>query len=184
MMISRGFFCDLFLECISMTVNTASQATRLILGANDLKAGVSGRFNFHMLSPIMIGLVTPMVVIGLIDPTVLQHGRVIIFTLLLSLLLIATVLFAVSIMWPGEVTSVIVDVKTRKVEFVQSGFLANSSVEVHFDQIAAIGFASRYDRDGYMTNAAEIQLRDGQRVALPATTAPETLAAARRALGK
>ena len=64
-----------------------------------------------------------------------------ILALLVSLLVLSTLLFALSLVWPGETTSVIFHVKTRKVEFVQSGLLANSSVEVHFDQMASIGVA-------------------------------------------
>jgi hypothetical protein len=78
---------------------------------------------------------------------------------------------------------VIVHVKSRKVEFVQSGLLANSSVEVHFDQVASIGVEARFDRDGYAFSQAEVRLRDGQRVPLPPGTTPELIATARNALG-
>ena len=43
--------------------------------------------------------------------------------------------------------------------------------------------ASHFDSDGYPFSQAEIRLRDGQRVALPDGTTPDTIASARRMLG-
>ena len=99
------------------------------------------------------------------------------------MLMVTTLLFAVSLLWPGDVTAIVIDTKARRVEFIQSGVLATSSVEVHFDQITALGLASRFDDDGYPFTQSEIQLRDGQRVALPPGSTPEMIIAARRALG-
>ena len=166
-----------------MSTATTASSSRLILGSGQSGIGVTGRFNMHMLSPILLGLATPMMVIGIIDPAIIQHGRVIIFALLASMLLVATLLFAASLLWPGDVTAIVIDTKARRVEFVQSGLIATSSVEVHFDQIAALGMASRFDDDGYPFTQSEIQLRDGQRVALPSGSTPEMILAARRALG-
>ncbi len=166
-----------------MSTQTTIPQSRLVLGVDQSSSSVSGRFNLHMLSPILLGLAAPMMVIGVIDPSIIQHGRVIIFALLASMLMVATCLFAASLLWPGDVTAIIVDAKARKVEFVQSGVLATSSVEVHFDQIAALGLASRFDDDGYPFSQPEIQLRDGQRVALPAGSTKESIEAARRVLG-
>ena len=166
-----------------MSTATTASSSRLILGSGQSGIGVTGRFNMHMLSPILLGLATPMMVIGIIDPAIIQHGRVIIFALLASMLLVATLLFAASLLWPGDVTAIVIDTKARRVEFVQSGLIATSSVEVHFDQIAALGMASRFDDDGYPFTQSEIQLRDGQRVALPPGSTPEMILAARRALG-
>ena len=166
-----------------MSTATTASSSRLILGSGQSGIGVTGRFNMHMLSPILLGLATPMMVIGIIDPAIIQHGRVIIFALLASMLLVATLLFAASLLWPGDVTAIVIDSKARRVEFVQSGLIATSSVEVHFDQIAALGMASRFDDDGYPFTQSEIQLRDGQRVALPPGSTPEMILAARRALG-
>lgn len=166
-----------------MAVTAAVDTSKIVLGSSIGAGGIASRFNMHMLSPIILGLASPMLMMGLIDPAGLRHGRLVILALLVSLLVLATVLFAMSLFWPGDTSSVIFHVKPRKVEFVQSGLLANTSVEVHFDEIAAIGIASRFDRDGYPFTQAEIRLRDGQRVALPPGTEPETIAAARRALG-
>jgi hypothetical protein len=166
-----------------MSVALQTPGTRLVLGASGSGDGEASRFNLHMLSPILLGFTAPILAIGLIDPAGLTHARYIIVALLASLLLLASVIFGLSLLWPGEITSIVFDTKTRKIEFVQSGLLANSSIEVHFDQVANIGVASRFDRDGYPFTQAEIQLRDGQRVALPADTTKESLAAARRALG-
>ena len=166
-----------------MSTATTASSSRLILGSGQSGVGVTGRFNLHMLSPILLGLATPMMVIGIIDPAIIQHGRVIIFALLASMLLVTTLLFAASLLWPGDVTAIVIDTKARRVEFVQSGLVATSSVDVHFDQIAALGMASRFDDDGYPFTQSEIQLRDGQRVALPSGSTPEMILAARRALG-
>lgn len=155
----------------------------VVMGQNEPGRSIMGGFNMHMLSPITLGLSSPLLMIGLFDPAGLRHGRLVILALLVSMLVLSTVLFALSLVWPGETTSVIFHLKARKVEFVQSGLLANSSVDVHFDQIAAIGLASRFDRDGYPFTQAEVRLRDGQRVALPPGTKPETVALARSALG-
>ena len=172
-----------FWKSFKMSMQTVIPQSRLVLGIDQSNNPVSGRFNLHMLSPILLGLAAPMLVIGVVDPSIIQHGRVIIFALLAPMLMVATVLFAASLLWPGDVTAIIVDSKARKVEFVQSGVLATSSVEVHFDQIAALGLASRFDDDGYPFSQPEIQLRDGQRMALPAGSTKESIEAARRVLG-
>jgi hypothetical protein len=166
-----------------MSSAVVSADHRLVLGSSNDDSNEPSRFNLHMLSPILLGLATPMVVISLLDPAGVMHGRLLVVGMLVSIFAVAVVLFALSLLWQGEVTTVIFDTKSRRVEFVQSGLLANSSVEVHFDQVVALGVASRFDRDGYPFTQAEIQLRDGQRVALPPGTRPETIAAARKALG-
>jgi hypothetical protein len=165
-------------------VSVASAANqRLVLGSSNENSLEPSRFNLHMLSPVLLGLATPMLVITLLDPAGVWHGHLLVVGLLVSIFAVAVVLFALSLLWQGDITTVIFDTKSRRVEFVQSGLLANTSVEVHFDEVVALGVASRFDRDGYPFTQAEIQLRDGQRVALPPGTKPETLAAARKALG-
>lgn len=166
-----------------MQAASVQDPSKIVLGTTETGRSAVRGFNMHMLSPIILGLSSPLLMIGLFDPGALRHGRLVILALLVSLLVLSTVLFALSLVWPGETTSVIFHIKTRKVEFVQSGLLANSSVEVHFDQIASIGVASRFDRDGYPFTQAEVRLRDGQRVALPPGTKPATVATARQALG-
>lgn len=165
-------------------VSTPTAAdSRLVLSANQGERSMARGFNLHMLSPVLIGLATPLLLIGILDPAGLRHGRLIILTLLVSLLAVSTVMFALSLLWAGDTTAIIIDGKARKVEFVQGGLLADTSVEVDFDQIAAIGVASRFDRDGYPFVQSEIRLRDGRRVALPAGTPGESVAAARTVLG-
>jgi hypothetical protein len=168
-----------------MTSQMLPSEQRFVIGSAEA-AGGSARsgFNLHMLSPILIGLTLPVLVIGLIDPAALRHVRGFVLMMLVAGFVMATVLFALSLLWQGEVAAVVFNKATQKIEFVQTGMLANTGVEIHFDQVASIGIASRFDPDGYPFSQAEIQLRDGQHIALPAGTTPQKIADALRILGR
>lgn len=166
-----------------MTTATSAAELRLTLTSSAEQGVDHTGFNLHMLSPIMVGLTIPMLVVGFIDPSSLQQGRSVLFMLLAAIFVLTTILFGLSLLWQGELTAVIFHNQQRKIEFVQSGLLANTSSDVTFDQVVTIGIASRFDEDGYPYSQAEIQLRDGQRIALPAGVTSEMIAAARRALG-
>ena len=168
-----------------MTNQAHFAAAPVVLGeTRNGEAGAQAGFNFHMLSPILVGLTLPMLVIGLLDPSGLRPGRPMVMAFLVTVFVLSAVLFAASLIWQGEIKSIIFHSESRKVEFVQVGLLANTSSHVHFDQVVAIGTASRFDADGYPFSQAEIQLRDGQRIALPPGTLPADLAAARVMIGR
>jgi hypothetical protein len=168
-----------------MPAQTCTTDTRIVLG-DALPTGhrTGRRLNLHLALPVLLGLSTPLLVVALIDPAVLGHGRVIIQILLTTLFLISTVLFAASLLWPGDISAIIFDPKARVVEIVQSGLIATTRFDVPFDQVVQVGPSSTYDHDGYIVAHADLVLRSGRRLPLPANTSAAAVAAARRALGK
>lgn len=166
-----------------MTPLLAANSSVFVLGTVASDSHGERRFNLHLLPPVLIGLAVPLISIGILDPAGLRHARVVIIALLLGLLVIAALLFLLSLVSTAEVRAVVFDRRSRRIGLVQSGILADVTVEVAFDQVRSIGAATRFDRDGYRYNQAEIVLRDGRRIALPEGTSSEAISRAKTLLG-
>jgi hypothetical protein len=83
---------------------------RLILSTTESAGDTSETgFNLHALSPILLGLVTPFLVIHYIDPNALREIRFAVWIGLVVLFFLATGLFVYSAMNPGRIVSVVFD---------------------------------------------------------------------------
>ena len=135
-------------------------------------------------APLIIGLVAPILVFLLIDPSVLLNAPFLVSTILLPLLGFSVAVYAYSVLNPGDVAGVIVDREKRYVELVQANFFATRRTTLAFGEIASVRMASEYDQDGYAEPRAELILETGETVALASITSAAELQALKAALGR
>ncbi len=162
----------------------AEQGSSFVLsdGSVDPEAGFVSRIG-RAASPAIIGLVAPILLMMIVDPGMLKHARFLIIAVLIPMLVISIGIYAYSVLNPGEVCGLVVDAASRKLELVEANIFASRKTEVSFSEIANARVVAGYDRDGYATSIAELVLRNGQRVPLPAGTAAAQVKALRLAIG-
>lgn len=120
-------------------------------------------------SPVLIGILAPIIVVALVEPSLLRHAHFMIMAVMLPMLLISISIYAYSVINPGDVSGLIVDAGHRKLQLVQSNIFAMRRTELSFNEVSAIRVTSLYDRDGYATQRAELELQSGQSIGLPST---------------
>lgn len=134
-------------------------------------------------SPMMVGLIAPFIVLALIEPAALRHIRFLTIAVLLPTLLIAVALYAYSVLSPGVVCGVVVHRDVRHLELVQANAFSIRRLPLAFTDIAAARIVETYDRDGYGTREAVLILHSGERIALPEGTTAGDIAAIKTAVG-
>lgn len=164
--------------------NLFRDGERLVLtpANNDNAVPIAG-MNHAMISPILIGMVVPFLLLYLIDPAILRHVRLVVWIALSLMFVITTVLFMISLWCTGTLTGVICDRNRRSVELLWQTPLSTKSQEVPFKDVSALRVRAQYDDDGYTDSAAELILRSKQCVTLPAGTTETQLAPMRAAIG-
>lgn len=118
-------------------------------------------------SPILIGVMAPILAAALIEPSLLKHSRFMIVAVLAPMMFLSIGIYTYSVLNPGEVSGLIADPSRRTLQIVQSNMFALRRTDLQFNEISAIRLASQYDRDGYAIQRAEMELRSGQRIGLP-----------------
>ncbi len=157
---------------------------RLVLsdGTIDPEAGrVQGLANAA--SPVILGLVAPILLMMVIDPSMLRHAQFLIVAVLIPMLFISIGLYAFSVFNPGEVAGLIADPSRRILEVVQSNWFATRRTELPFNEVGAIRLTSVYDHDGYAVQRGEIELQSGTRIELPAGLGSSEVNALKLAVG-
>lgn len=135
------------------------------------------------LSPLLIGFALPFLVIGYFHPTALQHVRFV-FPLVLGLVFVAALLlFILSVFSPRMLVAALVDPGRKQLVLVENSLFARAEVVFALDQIGNIAMNRYYDEDGYPTMVAELTLRSGDKIALPAGVDAEAVRTMRAALG-
>lgn len=133
----------------------------------------------YVLVPILIGLMSPVLVISLIDPKALTNGGALLHVYLLAIFVVATGIYAWSVLDPGDVTRITFDKAARKVIAERAGLFARSQIEFDFADVASIRFETHYDDDGYQTSVPVLVLAGRQTLPLPAGTTEADVAAMR-----
>lgn len=153
---------------------------RLVLtdGNVDPDAGI-----LHATSPFIIGLIGAVLGMALIAPEMLRHGQVIVASLLIPALIVSVGLYAWSVINPGDVSGVIADPTTRTLEIIQSNAFASRRTGIAFADIARIGVATAYDKDGYSARAAVLTLRNGEKMQLGISLDDNQFSALQRLIG-
>jgi hypothetical protein len=162
---------------------STSRETRVLLAGDGGAGAVASGLNLHAIAPILIGLAAPVIVLSLMSPAFLAHARFLILALLCGLFLVATVLFAMSLLLHGPLSALSIDTEGRAIELVYSGMFANKGVQIPFSDIASLKLTTHYDDDGYRFAAPELVLRNGSRMLLPIAASEMELQAARRLIG-
>jgi len=135
-------------------------------------------------SPLLIGLLIPLVVAYVLDFSALRHIRFLITLLLFSLMIVAAALYAASVLTAGEVRGLVVDTKRRLVEFVVDGMFASSRMVVPFDEIASVRRTRVGGREGLSEARVLVELRGRELIELPESTSDADIAAIMSSLGR
>ena len=142
----------------------------------------SGRW--HLLLPVLIGLLAPTLALLLVDARALASFSVMIQMYLIAMLIIATGAFVISIFDQGEVTKVVFDKANKVVAVERTGLLATRLTEIPFVDIASIRIETRYDDDGYQAAVPVLTLSSRETIPLPAGTGETEVAAMRAIIGR
>ncbi len=142
----------------------------------------SGRW--HLLMPVLIGLLAPLLALLLVDARALVNFSVMIQIYLIAMLIIATGAFLISIFDQGEVTNVVFDKANKVVAVERTGLLATKLTEIPFVDIASIRIETRYDDDGYKAAVPVLTLSSRETIPLPAGTGEAEVAAMRAIIGR
>ncbi len=149
--------------------------------------GMNGKPRFgrwHLLMPVLIGLIAPVLALLLVDPRALASFSVMIQIYLIALLIVATGAFVISIFDQGDVTKVIFDRTSKVVIIERTGLLSRKLTEVPFVDIANIRIETRYDDDGYTAAVPVMTLSSRETIQLPAGTGEVEVAAMRAIVGR
>jgi hypothetical protein len=157
---------------------------RLVLTLGNVQADARPRrFDFQLLSPLLLGLMVPFVAAAYFDPEALEHVKYPIWLFLIVMMLLCTGLFIYTVHVPGQLSRLEVDRNSRAVEIVWQSLLSTTTHTVPFEEISALKVRNDYDDDGYPTPVAEIVLRSRDAIRLPADTSDEHLSPLRAAIG-
>lgn len=167
-----------------MTGAAAAGQSRLVIsdGTMDPEGGrMQGIANAA--SPILIGILAPILAAALIDPSLLQHARFMLIAVMAPMMFLTIAIYAYSVLNPGEVSGLIADPGQRTLQVVQSNMFAMRRTDLSFNEISSIRLASIYDRDGYPVHRAEMELQSGQRIGLPSNLGAAEVKALNYVLG-
>ena len=162
----------------------AISENRLVLsdGSVDPEAGRAAGLASSA-SPLILGLIAPIVVLMVIDPSALRHAQFLIVAILLPLLFASIAIYAYSVLNPGDVAGLLVDPAERAVVLTQANGFASRRTAIAFEDIVNARIVANYDRDGYATTRGELALQSGERILLPAGMTEAHLKALRLAVG-
>ena len=135
------------------------------------------------LSPALIGFGGPMAAALFLFPSLLTDGAGLLVGFLAALVLVCTIAFTLTVLFPGDVAAVSVDRQARHIDLHREGPFATSRKSIAFDQIAKVQLNELYDDDGYRSQRAELLLTDGTSIELPALTSTSDIDTLRQLLG-
>ncbi len=156
---------------------------RMAIGET-VSAGPGSLRRLQAASPLLVGLLVPLVIVYMLDPAMLRHARFVITLLLVAVMVVAAALYIASVLTSGDVRSVILDVRNRVVELVMDGAFATSNLKVPFDEIATVKRIRVGGREGYGESRMLIELRNKQLIELPEDMTDADIATMLSALGR
>lgn len=146
-------------------------------------AAPRSRLTLHLLSPILIGIATPMVAAIIAGPGVLGSLHAEATALLAIVFAIASGIYIYTVLVPGEIVAARFDPEGRVVTLVHSGRFALTNRELHFSDVADVALVHDVDATGTLGRSAEIKLRNGRTLKLPAGTEASHVLSAREVTG-
>ena len=164
-------------------VDIAFEQGQLILDTPEAQVANRTGINLHAMSPILIGLAAPFVLLYVIQPSMMEHASFVATLLMTAVFVISAAIYVHSVLSPGRIVAAAFDPEGQTVTLVRAGRFAISNREVHFKDIAGVGMTIDYDDDGYPTRSAELRLRDGRIFTLPEGTEESHILSLREVLG-
>ena len=139
--------------------------------------------NLQFLTPLLLGLLLPLVAINYLDPTALRYWKLPIFLFLVTMFFVCTGLFAYTAHFPGKIHTLVLHRDERMLELVWRNMISTTTQLVPFSDISALRVRNDYDRDGYAVPLAELVLRSKSPIVLPEGTTAQQLVPLRAAIG-
>lgn len=160
------------------------EGDRLVLDLTDGDDHSTWRgINLQYLTPLLLGLLLPLIAINYVDPTALRYWKLPIFLFLLAMFVLCTALFFYSAHFPGTINALVLHREERMVEIVWRNMISTTTQLVPFSDISALRVRNDYDQDGYAIPVAELVLRSKEPIRLPDGTTSEQLRPLRAAIG-
>jgi hypothetical protein len=162
----------------------AVEHAQLVLDAPVIPgAAPRSRLTLHMLSPILIGIATPLVAAIIAGPGVLGSLHAEATALMALVFAAASGIYVYTVLVPGEIVAARFDPEGRMVTLVHSGRFALTNRELHFSEVADVALAHDVDQTGTLCRTAELRLRTGRTLRLPAGTEASHVLSAREVMG-
>lgn len=139
--------------------------------------------NLQYLTPLLLGLLLPLIAINYFDPHALRYWKLPIFLFLLAMFAVCSALFFYSAHFPGTIKAVVLHREERMVELVWRNMISTTTQLVPFSDISALRVRNDYDPEGYAVPVAELVLRSTQPIRLPPGTTAEQLLPLRAVIG-
>jgi hypothetical protein len=153
--------------------------------ADDIWIGdAAGRGMSLWMSPLLVGLIAPVLAGLFLFPELLRDALGIVALLLGVALLIALGGYIVSVLLPGAPAALAVRPETRTVAVILRGMLAQREIVVPFKDVAKLANARSFDHDGYERTAVELKTRDGDSWIIPCEIDDAKLAQVRDVITK
>ncbi len=160
-------------------------STTHIASADELWIGdAGGRGMLTWLSPLLFGLIAPLLAGLFLFPELLRDALGVVGLLLGLALLIALGSYIVSVLFPGAPSALAVRPETRMVAVILRSVLAQREILVPFKDVAKLVSAKSYDHDGYERTAVELKTRDGDAWLIPCEVDDAKLAHLRDVISK
>lgn len=140
-------------------------------------------FNFQLMSPLLLGLLAPLMVIHYFEPEALRHVKWLIWGFLLCMFLFCSALFFYTHHFPGKISSLVVDREARSIEIVWRNMMSSASQIVPFEEINALRVRHEVDDAGNTRSVAELVVRSRPPLELPDTISEQQLRPLRAAIG-
>jgi hypothetical protein len=164
-------------------VGIAYEQGQLILDTPEAQSAGGGSVNLHIMSPILIGLAAPFVLLYIVQPLAMAQVAFVATPVMLAVFVLSAGIYVHSVLSPGEIVAALFDPAGRTVTLVRAGRFGVSNREVHFSDIANIGMTVDYDNDGYPIRSAELRLLGGRIFRLPEGTEESHILSVREVLG-
>jgi hypothetical protein len=162
----------------------AVEHAQLVLDAPEAPVAGSGRLlSLHTVSPVLIGIATPLVAAVIAGPGVLAGVHLEALALLASVFLAAAAIYIYCVLVPGEIVAASFDPEGRMVMLVHAGRFAITNREIHFSEVADVRLVSELDTTGNARRMALLELRNGHTLRLPAGTEASHVLSAREIMG-
>lgn len=145
---------------------TAIAAQRIAIGEH-AALDAAGMRRLQGASPILLGLIAPLILVYLLDPAALRQVRFLIAVMLVIMLVVASALYIASVLTSGNVRTIVIDRQQGIVEFFVERAFADALVKVPFSEIASVRRTKVGGRDEYGESCAVVELRNKQFIELP-----------------
>lgn len=147
-----------------------------LLSREQISVGPARSADASALPPVLLVLLTLMLFFLLVGPNVFIDAPLVARVSMITVFVTASAACLISLVEPGEVTSVTIEKDKGIVTLDYTGLFAKSARQVAFSDIATVGLEVKRDRQGFQTAVPVVMLRSKRSLPLPAGTTEADIA--------